>query len=274
MGCAVFGIYFQNFHRILLRRALADGGENGGGAGMQGIPLPDGDGGAGEAGAGCPENPPGRVGAERTDGGVGECLALEQTRLAGFPFLDGKDLCGVDFSGDQPEKPLLAGADAMAQSGELLRLRVVPGDGANSGNPLAQVHAQHRPAFRLPGRQVQGQPAAAPGDTEDHGCGAFLQKVLNLVDALGGGSIDGGDAVTDFQACIPGGRAGGFVKGGHGDGIRAQLQAYQCADGYQIVRCPGAYRQHPYQKNKNCKLSFHKIPPFSLPSYYAAESGM
>ena len=129
MGCAVFGIYFQNFHRILLRRALADGGENGGGAGMQGIPLPDGDGGAGEAGAGCPENPSGRVGAERTDGGVGECLALEQARLAGFPFLDGIDLCGVDFSGDQPEKPLLAGADAMAQGGELLRLRVVPGDG-------------------------------------------------------------------------------------------------------------------------------------------------
>ena len=109
-----------------------DGGPDGGGAAVQGVPAAHRHGGAGKASGGGAENALGGIAGQGTQGKAGGGFSFQQPWGADFSLLNGTDLGGVNVPGYHFQKPFLGGADPVAQGGETVGLRVIPGDGTNA----------------------------------------------------------------------------------------------------------------------------------------------
>ena len=155
-------------------------------------------------------------------------------------------------------------ADAVTQRAEPVGIRVIKGDGADSGDALPQIDPKPRPGVALPGGNGHGAAAVPPADDQLGVAVAALKRPADILGAINGGRVDLDDLVTDLQSGGSGLGAQNVVKGSNRDRIVAELQTHDLPHGDQQFCCPGVYRKQRHRDSKNRQKfpdSFHLFSP-------------
>ena len=215
------------------------------------------------AGTGFPEYTLGGI-AQQLPAGVGIVTAAPKlTGMAAFSLGDGLDLSGIGGALGHFQKHPAAAVDPVAQSAEFPGGRVIPGDGADAGDALLQIHSQLGTMFRGGDFHGDVQLLAAPADTQGGGGAGGIQNFPNLVGIMHGLSVYLYDQIPDFQPGVFRLRPQRVVKGGDGHRIIPQLKPHSLSHRHQQRLCQSSRdHQKNCQHGRNCHSS-HVQPSIS-----------
>ena len=185
--CPVFWINFQNFHRILPWRIAADCGQNGSFAGVDVFFGGGGQRFAFPAPLRHAEDALRRVPQKFPDDGIRVRRAFQLPRFPALALFYGENRGVIGIAAFHAQKIPFCVADAVTQRAEPVGIRVIKGDGADSGDALPQIDPKPRPEIALPGGNGHGAAAVPPADDQLGVAVAALKRPADILGAINGG---------------------------------------------------------------------------------------
>ena len=205
-----------------------------------------------------------RVPQKFPDDGIRVRRAFQLPRFPALALFYGENRGVIGIAAFHAQKIPFCVADAVTQRAEPVGIRVIKGDGADSGDALPQIDPKPRPGAALPGGNGHGAAAVPPADDQLGVAVAALKRPADILGAINGGRVDLDDLVTDLQSGGSGLGAQNVVKGSNRDRIVAELQTHDLPHGDQQFCCPGVYRKQRHRDSKNRQKfpdSFHFFSP-------------
>ena len=148
----------------------------------------------------------------------------------------------------------------MAQGTEFPRFRIVPGDGSNPGNSLAQEDPQTVAVLGFPGGDFQLALLAPPADGQSDHPFAFLKRFPHILGRADGPFSGLHDFISDPQTGVPGQAPHGVIKGGYGYGIITKLQTHDFSHrDKQLLREAGDWKKQKQEQSGEQRSHFFHI---------------